>query len=1354
MPFIQGTTGNDIYGGTVGSYDTAVLAGRGRFTTISFDGTNWGTSGGGLGSDSLRSIEAISFEDATYSLSNSATASVDYNAVSAGLASGGYAIAWTNGTSVYYRVHADTNEVLAAAQSYIPASGTVSNLRIAAVEGGGFVATYTVYGGSDYNIEAQRFDASGALAGGPITVNTTTTLSQNFSSVDGLAGGGFVVAWVDSSGAFPEIRMQRYAANGAAAGSETVVSTTDANRIPQVMALDNGDFVVNWSVGVSSFSQAYTSAGVAIGGPVDVTADHPRASGSGFVFPFEVDGGYGYAWADATGATYFRVYNADHALRSGDIQLVVNGGAVQDVEVLGSGSLAVVFRIGAVNVLQQFDLDGRPVSDPQVIDGVSTAGTTNMTQLADGGLGIVLRAGSASFTRIDPTGETHLATISGDGEANVINVSGNGGYSFQAFGYALFGGGGNDVINGSPLADRLVGGAGADRLVGGTGNDIYIADRYDTIVEYDGGGTDTVRVTESYTLTAAFVENLILTGTGLGDLIGNALDNVLTGNLQSNSLDGGLGADMMIGGLGDDRYFVDNVGDIVTEYAGEGSDTVVSSVDTYTLGANVEDLRLQGPLAITGIGNTLDNRIVGNEANNVLDGQGGADLLVGGAGNDSYYVDAGDEVIENSEEGVDVVFASTNWLLGDNIEALTLVEYFAAVSATGNELANVITGNAYSNLIDGGEGADQMIGGNGSDTYTVDNVGDTILEYYSQGTDTVISTVGYTLADNVENLTLTGNLGIAGTGNGLANVIRGNNGANVLNGAGGPDTIYGAGGNDRLISINGASSLYGGTGNDTYEVNGNASLADTLVELRDQGTDTVLVSGYGAMVYTLGLNFENLVLGGIGGRGYGNDLANSITGNDGSNYLDGGAGDDTLKGGLGNDTYVVDSAGDTVVETANQGVDEVLASLTYVLGLNVENLTLTGTDSINGTGNALGNRIQGNTAYNSLYGGDGNDVLLGGGGGDRLDGGNGNDRLFSGRGNDQILGGAGVDTAVYRLASSGVVVDLRNTTAQNTGDGRDRLTGIENIDGSNVGDDNIIGDYAANVLRGFGGNDTLSGMGGNDSLLGMDGNDTLLMDVGNDLIDGGNGIDTVDFAQISGGATLDLSNTYRQATGGGNDRVINVENINGSSGNDVFSGDYNNNVINGLVGNDWILGDAGADTLDGGTGNDTVSYVSSYSGVVVHLGKGYAEDGFGTTDTLARFENVAGSQFDDTLSGSWMDNVITGDWGADILRGNGGNDTFVYLSAQDSGLDAEHRDTIRDFNTGDHIDLSAIDANTATVADDAFTTMIAANATFTAAGQLQLRDGILYGNTDADADAEFSIALDGVASLTIGDFIL
>ncbi len=270
------------------------------------------------------------------------------------------------------------------------------------------------------------------------------------------------------------------------------------------------------------------------------------------------------------------------------------------------------------------------------------------------------------------------------------------------------------------------------------------------------------------------------------------------GNSGVNTLDGGAGADTLIGGLGSDTYFVDNIGDVVTELFNEGTDRIFATA-SHTLESNVENLILSGTSNINGIGNSLVNTILGNSGNNTLDGGVGADILQGGAGNDIYYVDnTGDVVTESLNQGVDGVFSNINYSLRINFENLVLTGS-SNLNGTGNTLNNVITGNSGINTLDGGAGTDTLVGGLGNDTYFVDNTGDIVTELHNEGVDRVFATASYTLSNNVENLILSGAISINGTGNLLANTIMGNTGNNFLNGKEGNDTYTSSTGSDTLI---------------------------------------------------------------------------------------------------------------------------------------------------------------------------------------------------------------------------------------------------------------------------------------------------------------------------------------------------------------------------------------------------------------------------------------------------------------------------------------------------------------------------------------------------------------------------
>jgi Ca2+-binding RTX toxin-like protein len=303
----------------------------------------------------------------------------------------------------------------------------------------------------------------------------------------------------------------------------------------------------------------------------------------------------------------------------------------------------------------------------------------------------------------------------------------------------------------------------------------------------------------------------------------------------------------------------------------------------------------------------------------------------------------------------------------------------AAIAYQTTALNDTISAKGGNDSIDGGAGADYMDGGVGNDTYYVDTWSDNgwapdddqVIEAAASGTDQVFASTSYRLADNVENLVLTGAASIAGWGNDLGNNITGNSGDNYLDGGNGNDIISGGDGNDTILGGAGTDVLTGNAGNDWLQ------------------------SGAG------------------------------------SDSLDGGTGADRLEGGTENDTYFVDSWSndgnssndDLVVELAGGGIDLVNASVTYTLASEVEKLVLTGSDAIDGTGNAVGNIMVGNGAANHLWGLAGDDSLDGGSGDDILEGGDGNDNLDGQAGSDDFFGNAGSDTIASVDSLGGEDVD-------------------------------------------------------------------------------------------------------------------------------------------------------------------------------------------------------------------------------------------------------------------------------------------------------------------------------------------
>jgi Ca2+-binding RTX toxin-like protein len=312
--------------------------------------------------------------------------------------------------------------------------------------------------------------------------------------------------------------------------------------------------------------------------------------------------------------------------------------------------------------------------------------------------------------------------------ANVENLYFGGSGNFRAIGNALdntiVGGAGNDV---------LIGGNGNDTMAGGAGNDVYeVTSAGDVVTELAGAGIDTVWTSlSSYTL-GANVENLYFGGSGNFVAHGNALANTIVGGAGNDVLIGGNGNDTMAGGAGNDIYEVTSAGDVVTELAGAGIDTVWTSLASYNLGANVENLYFGGSGDFRATGNALVNTIVGAAGNDILIGGDGADTMAGGAGNDIYEVTSpGDVVTELAGAGNDTVWTSlASYTLGATVENL----FFGG---SGNFAG---TGNAQNNTIVGGAGNDVITGGGGNDLLSSGIAGnDTFVFAAGFGTDAIFN---------------------------------------------------------------------------------------------------------------------------------------------------------------------------------------------------------------------------------------------------------------------------------------------------------------------------------------------------------------------------------------------------------------------------------------------------------------------------------------------------------------------------------------------------------------------------------------------------------------------------------------
>ncbi|MBT9098988.1 calcium-binding protein [Methylovulum psychrotolerans] len=824
-------------------------------------------------------------------------------------------------------------------------------------------------------------------------------------------------------------------------------------------------------------------------------------------------------------------------------------------------------------------------------------------------------------------------------------------------------------------------------------------------------------------------------------VLGDGLSTIVTDATVANTLLSTDGSDYLDGlGGGDTASYVNATGAVTVSLVSQGSaqDTIGAGSDKLINIANLT-------------GSNFNDTLTGDANANVLDGGAGIDTMDGGLGADTYKVTAGDIVTDSgTDAGIDTVIASADYALAANsgIESLTLLTGSSvAVYGSGNASSNTVTGNGLNNVLDGGSaGTDILAGGLGNDTYIVSHSSVTVSEATGAGTDTVISSVNYTLSANVEVLKLVG-AAVNGTGSIDGNTIIGNSLNNTLDGGVGSDKLTDLlGGNDTLIGGTGADILQAGTGNDT------------------------LWAG----------------------------VLNTTTGDSAA---------DSLYGGSGNDTYyVTDTSLDVVYDYASiTGTDTVNAYASYALNdatsSGVEILTLLGT-AANGTGNSLANTITGNSSNNTLDGGAGNDtitdssgtnVLIGGTGADTITGGTGADTLWAGALNattsdsatDHLTGGAGSDTYYVNANQLSDIVteltadsgtDLVKSTADyslatSVGAGIENLTllgATAKIATGNALDNTITANAAGDTLVGGAGSDTLVGGSGADKLYDND-IGGITADASANTMSGGAGADIyyvnninditlektadagIDEVRTTVSFTLTDDNTTgsksagvesltlygSSAVNGTGNSLANTIKVDDSNLQDnTLSGGSGADVLTGGVGDDTLVSgleagtaaDLFADKLTGGDGDDTyvinsntdtitetattasgtdlvlVNVSAVIASAVTYTLAANVEDmvlgtvgGVGTAGTVqasTSLLNATGNALGNNIAGNASANIIIGGAGSDTLFGGAGADTLY-----DSTLATVADSSSNTMDGGDGADLYYVTNTGDTVSD-------------------------------------------------------
>ena len=867
-----------------------------------------------------------------------------------------------------------------------------------------------------------------------------------------------------------------------------------------------------------------------------------------------------------------------------------------------AGGLGNDFYVIDGSVLANADIALEYNGRAEGVDTVAiyTAGLFGYT-LADNVENLLIGASATAGTYNGNAGDNTL-----DASAHGGNLTLNGGAGIDS----LIGGGGNDALDG---------GTGADIMTGGSGNDTYWIDSgADKIIELAGGGTDGVRATFSYTLSAE-LENLYLQA-------GYAQASRGTGNASNNSITGNEFDNVLVGGGGNDTI---NATSGANGSAAGGNDTLDGGDGNDTLTAGAGNDRLIGGSGNDSLNSGAGNNLLdGGADNDTLTAGSGNDTLLGGAGNDTLDAGAGTDSLDGGA-GNDYLKDTSN--TGKNV----------LKGGDGNDL--LVTYGTPGTAMDGGAGNDILVllGANGSDAgFTASNVlqgglgNDTFyLQAAPSATKVVVLDSGGNDTIRLQGLT--------------------NGGRLVM----GPDWYQGAPDNQQ--------------GTNVGLVSPGAELTHYTLPA---GIENLFADLAGSAKYLVGNDLDNVIRG--------TNFGDVLIGGKGNDTLDGGTGADNLIGGAGNDRYLVDNVDDTAFEdpVATGGVDTVWAWVNYRLEAGVENLTFFGSSAISGGGNDLTNIIIGNDGANTLDGGKGNDTirggigndtLYGGAGADIVDGGTGSDRLYGGDGNDvywidsindtvrdidDIATGTSGSDLVHSTASAYALADgsyVENLTLEQqagiiSGQGNDLanvITGntLDNYlsDGSfdHVGASYVWSDDGRkDTLVGGAGNDTYFtaiGTGSVDAIVDSAGSsDTVVLWVANaanaglklnatsklaQLTLGVQNSGTVPGLNLTGIENLDLGS--RDQTHAATGSFVGF-NITGSTLANAIWGSNLDDTIDGGAGNDTLNGDLGTNTLKGGAGNDILD--GSTPGSTNTLAGGLNDDRYILGDNTANAISAAG----------------------------------------------------------------------------------------------------------------------------------
>ncbi len=961
-----------------------------------------------------------------------------------------------------------------------------------------------------------------------------------------------------------------------------------------------------------------------------------------------------------------------------------------------SGQVRIYSQIDAQDDVIEFTGSNLDLSDVNLVHSIPLSIENPVLKLQVNGVTVGLdnfETGTDTHFRVKVgSSEVELADL--DLIINATVVAGQGFANGDVFGFAnkddtIFGTGTGDFLSGLTGNDEISGRGGNDTIDGGTGND-----------ELNGGlGDDTLSGGVGVDLLDGGAgDDVLLSGAGVDTLLGGSGDDtyrfqpVLNPNTSSFEFNG---VHTINDALGEnDNLVIERVeSEIDLSFTEDGND-LIAYIDAGGFGAIavriVDHLDADGDTQIENLifadGTTYDlvnyttwyssifdgtssaETLTGNQGDNVLNGLGGDDILDGGAGNDTLNGGAGDDAYLfdigdgtntiNEESGFDTIELGAGITLGDitftqvgldldiqiasgfvitdffSGDANKVVEQIRFDDNTVFDLTSLLTTTNNNDFFDATSAAEHHDGG-------------------AEGTDTVsyADSSGRVTVD-LQNNTGAHNDAAGDTYTSIERVIGTNHGS---------DSLYGDAGDNTLLGLDGSDNLEGGAGADILDGGDNTDYV--RYTRSDAGVDVDLnratqIGGH-AEGDTL-INIEHFYGTGYDDTFRGNGTYNNVIARAGDDTLEGRGGSDRLYGGSGNDTFIYESGKQQFFEESS-GLDRVeFASIwapedAYVTGdqiifdaglnqITFNDITLFEAFAFDGhadlTLQELINLSGGMPVIDNTPSAD-DDILIGTSAAELLD------------------GGAGTDTASYAASTGRVTVDLDNNSGTHNDAAGDTYASVENIIGSQNGNDYLYGDASTNHLQALDGNDYLEG------------------GAGADILDGGDGTDFARYIRSDAAVTVDLIQNVQTGGHAEGDQLVNIEHLYGTAYDDTFRGNDSYNQIYGRNGNDMLDGRGGSDRLYGGNGDDIlaggagVDLLYGQSGADTFVFKAIYE--YSNSDNVQDFSVAEGDKLDislmlegyDPLTHAIEDFVQITDNGTNSYLSvdiNGGADNFIQIA--------------------------------------------------------------------------------------------